>query len=103
MTTVKKSPNDLSTSKKRLKELKAMRDENIDYSDIPELDENFWKDAKVRLPETKTGVYIRLDADILDWLKGQGKGYQTRINAILRSYYNAHQEESRQHSPPQER
>ena len=93
MTTVKKSLNDLSISKERLKELKAMPDEDIDYSDIPELDERFWKNAKVRLPETKTGVYIRLDADILDWLKGQGRGYQTRINAILRSYYNAHRDE----------
>lgn len=93
MTTVKKSLNDLSVSKERLEELKAMQDENIDYSDIPELDEQFWKNAKVRLPETKTGVYIRLDTDLLNWLKGQGRGYQTRINAILRSYYNAHQNE----------
>ena len=93
MTTVKKSLNDLFVSKERLEELKAIQDEDIDYSDIPELDERFWKNAKVRLPETKTGVYIRLDADLLNWLKGQGRGYQTRINAILRSYYNSHQNE----------
>ncbi len=97
MSTVRKSLNDLSISKERLEELKAIRDENIDYSDVPELDEQFWKNAKVRLPETKTGVYIRLDADLLDWLKGQGRGYQTRINAILRAYYEAHRNEPSEH------
>jgi uncharacterized protein (DUF4415 family) len=91
MTTVKKSLNELSISKERLAELQAKPDAAIDYSDIPELDEAFWKNAELRLPETKKGVYIRLDGDVLDWLKGQGKGYQTRINAILRSYYEAHQ------------
>ncbi len=94
MTIVKKSLNELSVSKKRLEQLKAIKDEDIDYSDIPELDEAFWKNAEVRLPETKTGVYIRLDGDVLNWLKSQGKGYQTRINAILRAYYEAHRDEA---------
>lgn len=94
MSTVKKSLGDASISKERLQELNAMRDEDIDYSDIPELDEQFWENANVRLPKTKTGVYIRLDADLLEWLKGQGKGYQTRINAILRAYYEAHRDEA---------
>ena len=97
MSTVKKSLSDQSISQERLEELKAIRDEDIDYSDIPELDEQFWQNAKVRLPETKTGVYIRLDADLLDWLKGQGRGYQTRINAILRAYYEAHRDEPSEH------
>jgi uncharacterized protein (DUF4415 family) len=90
MTTVKKSLDDLSVSDERLAELKAKPDSAIDYSDIPKLDKAFWQHAEVRLPETKKGVYIRLDGDVLEWLKGQGKGYQTRINAILRSYYEAH-------------
>ena len=93
MTTIKKSLNELSVSKERLAQLKARSDKDINYSDIPELDTDFWKNAEVRLPETKKGVYIRLDSDVLEWLKGQGKGYQTRINAILRSYYEAHQDE----------
>ena len=97
MTIVKKSLNDLSISKKRLAELEAIQDKDIDYSDIPELDEQFWKNAEVRLPETKTGVYIRLDSDILEWMKSQGKGYQSRINAILRSYYEAHKNEHANH------
>lgn len=97
MTIVKKSLNNLSISKERLAELEAIQDKDINYSDIPELDESFWKNAKVRLPETKTGVYIRLDDDVLDWMKSQGKGYQGRINAILRSYYEVHKSEHSNH------
>ncbi len=70
------------------KELLAMPDSDIDCSDIPELDDEFWNNAEVRTPEKK-GIYIKLDNDIVEWMKSQGKGYQTRINAILRSYYNA--------------
>jgi uncharacterized protein (DUF4415 family) len=80
----------MTISKKRLKEIEAIRDEDIDYSDIPETDTAFWADAELRMPEPKKGVYIRLDPDILDWLKAQGPGYQTRINAILRQYKEAH-------------
>jgi uncharacterized protein (DUF4415 family) len=94
MTTVKKSRNDLSISKERLAKLKTRKAGDIDYSDIPELSEAFWENAEVRLPETKTAVYIRLDGDVLAWLKNQGKGYQTRINAILRSYYEAHKDDA---------
>ncbi len=93
MTTVKKSLNELSVSKQRLEQLNAIKDEDIDYSDIPELDEDFWKNAELRMPEAKKGVYIRLDGEVLDWLKSQGKGYQTRINAILRAYYEAHRDD----------
>jgi uncharacterized protein (DUF4415 family) len=52
-------------------------------------DEEFWEDAKVILPRRKEVVTIRLDADLLDWLRQQ-PGYQTRINAILRSYMKSH-------------
>ncbi len=75
----------MSISKKRLKELEAIKDKDIDYSDIPELDANFWKRAELRMPRPKKGVYIRLDGDVLDWLKSKGKGYQTRMNAMLRT------------------
>lgn len=92
MSTVKKSLNELSVSEKRLAELAAKQDAAIDYSDIPELSPDFWKGATLHTPEPKTGVFIRLDADVLEWMKAQGKGYQTRINAILRSYYEAHRE-----------
>ena len=52
-------------------------------------DETFWKRAKVTLPRPKQTVTIRLDADLLDWLQ-RGEGYQTRINAVLRTYMDAH-------------
>jgi uncharacterized protein (DUF4415 family) len=58
----------------------------IDYSDIPPLTEDFWKHA-VRgrfYKPTKTSTTVRIDTDVLAWLKSQGKGYQSRINAILR-------------------
>ena len=51
-------------------------------------DENFWKSAKVVMPVPKEIVTMRLDADLLRWFRQQ-RGYQTRINAILRSYMQA--------------
>jgi uncharacterized protein (DUF4415 family) len=72
--------------KAELKALSAMPDNEIDHSDIPQLDDAFWKNA-VRNPfyrPTKTSTTVRVDSDVLAWLKSQGKGYQTRINAILR-------------------
>jgi uncharacterized protein (DUF4415 family) len=61
-----------------------MRDRDIDYSDIPPLDKSFLKKATTAWPPVKKQLTIRLDADVLQWLKGHGKGYQTRINRILR-------------------
>lgn len=63
-----------------------MRDEDIDYSDIPPLDEEFFRTARLLMPQPKKPVALRLDADVLDWLKRQGRGYQSRVNAILRAY-----------------
>jgi uncharacterized protein (DUF4415 family) len=95
MTTVRKSTKDLSLSTKRLAELAARRDEDIDYSDIPKLDADFWKNAELVEPLGKKQLTVRLDADVLEWLKSQGKGYHSRINAILRSYYEAHRSDAR--------
>jgi len=66
--------------------LAARPDSEIDYSDIPPLTEEFWKNA-VRgrfYKPTKTSTTVRIDSDVLAWLRGHGKGYQSRINAILR-------------------
>jgi uncharacterized protein (DUF4415 family) len=52
-------------------------------------DEEFWKSAKVAMPTPKEIVTMRLDADLLRWFRQQ-RGYQTRINAILRAYMHAH-------------
>lgn len=76
-------------SKKRLEEIQAIPDEDIDTSDIPELDERFWEKARLVMPRTKKCVSLRLDSDVLEWFESLGKGYQTRINAVLRSYMKA--------------
>ena len=73
-------------SKAELARLATMRDEDIDYSDAPPLDDSFWKNA-VRNPffrPIKQQLTIRLDADVLDWLKSGGKGWQTKLNYHLR-------------------
>lgn len=70
--------------------LAGQDDRAIDTSDIPELDENFFRDAELRVP-AKQAVTIRLDSDVLAWFKGQGSGYQTRINQLLRQYMQAQQ------------
>jgi len=71
---------------RELAALAAMPDGKIDTSDIPELPRNAWKDAvrgKFYRP-LKQAVSMRLDADVVAWLKKRGKGYQTRANSILR-------------------
>jgi uncharacterized protein (DUF4415 family) len=60
--------------------------------DVHPTDEDFWKTAKVVMPQPKETMTIRLDADVLQWFRKQGRGYQTRINAILRSYVRAHED-----------
>ena len=57
----------------------------IDYSDIPPLGDDFFTKATVAWPPAKRQLTIRLDADVLNWLRANGRGYQTRINRILRA------------------
>jgi len=73
--------------KRELAKLAARPDSEIDYSDIPPLGEKFWKHA-VRNPfyrPVKQQVTVRIDADVLAWLRQQGRGYQSRLNSLLRS------------------
>jgi uncharacterized protein (DUF4415 family) len=77
------------------KRLRAMRDSEIDFSDIPKLGKSFWATARLTLPEPKDRLTIRVDHDVVQWLKRHGKGYQTRINAILRSYMEAQTDHGR--------
>jgi uncharacterized protein (DUF4415 family) len=75
--------------RERLRALAEMPDEDIDFSDIPPLTEDFWKNAvrgKFYRP-VKKQVTLRIDADVLEWFKAQqggARGYQTKINAALR-------------------
>ena len=77
-------------SQTRLKELASRSDQQIDYSDIPELDEAFFEKAKIVRPAAdKRQITIRIDADVLDWFRDQGKGYQTHMNAVLKAYMHS--------------
>jgi uncharacterized protein (DUF4415 family) len=89
--------NKESTSKESLTDwerLDALQDEEIDLSDIAEITPEMFARAVVRHglkpPPSKQQVTIRLDEDVLKWFRSQGKGYQTRINSLLRAYMEAH-------------
>ena len=82
------------STKSDLKRIDAMSDKDIDYSDIPEFDEEFLNSVEMKVSPGKKQIALRLDTDVLDWMKAQGKGYQSRINAILRAYYEAHRNHS---------
>jgi len=69
-----------------LEELSALPDEKIDYSDIPELDESFWTNAKLVEPEGTQQITLRIKKSVIEAYKSTGKGYQTRMNAVLESY-----------------
>jgi len=75
--------------------LDAMTDEDIakavaEDPDAVPLDID-WTKARLVLPDGKESVTIRVDKDVLNWFRRQGKGYQTHINAVLRAYKDAHQ------------
>jgi uncharacterized protein (DUF4415 family) len=57
-----------------------------------ELDESFWKRAKLIPPiaPRKSSVHLRVDSEVLSWFKDQGRGHLTSMNAVLRAYYEAH-------------
>jgi uncharacterized protein (DUF4415 family) len=73
-----------------LKKLATRPDEDIDLSDVPELDEAFFREADWQ-PPIKKPMTIRLDADVLEWFRSQGPGYQTRINRLLRRFMEVQQ------------
>ena len=72
-----------------MEELAAMSDEDIDYSDIPPVGDEFWEKAVLIPPEGKERLTLRLDNYVVDYFKRRGRGYQSRINAVLRSYVHA--------------
>jgi uncharacterized protein (DUF4415 family) len=76
-----------------------MTDEDIDFSDSPELTPEMFARGIVRrilkpVPPKKQ-LTLRVDSDVVDWYKNQGPGYQTRINSLLRAYMIEHQRSSR--------
>lgn len=86
-----------STSKKSRtdwKYLDSLKDENIDFSDIPEVSAEMFARGIVRRglkPVTrKKQLTLRVDSDVVEWYQRQGPGYQTRINSLLRAYMEEH-------------
>ncbi len=69
-----------------------MTDEEIDSSDSPPLDEDFFARAEWWMPEKKTTVTLSVDSEVLKWFEAQGADFQHRINAALKIYAEAHQE-----------
>jgi uncharacterized protein (DUF4415 family) len=72
-----------------------MKDEDIDFSDIPEITPEMFARAVVRrnfkpIPRKKQ-LTLRVDSDVVEWYQQQGPGYQTRINSLLRAYMIEHQ------------
>jgi uncharacterized protein (DUF4415 family) len=83
-----------SKSETDIKRLNTMNDEDIDLSDCPEISPEQFAKAVVRkglpIDKNKAQVTLRIDTDVLDWFKSQGRGYQTQINRLLRAYKEAH-------------
>ena len=71
-------------------ELASLGDEGIDYSDIPKVSAEWFAKARIVYPSApKQQLTVRLDADVVDFFKAKGKGYQTRMNEVLRTYVQA--------------
>jgi uncharacterized protein (DUF4415 family) len=77
-------------SKTNWRKLYQATDEEINYTDSPATTEDFWKDAEVVMPPHKVHLSLRLDDDVVAFFKREGRGYQTKINAVLKSYMRAH-------------
>jgi uncharacterized protein (DUF4415 family) len=75
-------------------QVRAMRERGEDKTspdapDAKSLGADFWKSARVVVPGGKTSVHLRLDSDVVEWFKANGKGHLTRMNAVLRAYVEA--------------
>jgi uncharacterized protein (DUF4415 family) len=89
----------VKASRKRSKtdwhRIETMKDQGIDVSDNPELDEQFFREA-IWWPGPKQQITLRLDPDVLAFFRKRGRGYQTTINAVLRKYVEARKARARQ-------
>lgn len=72
--------------------LAAFKDEDIDCSDIPDQAGNAWHKPGALIPDTKQQITLRLDRDVLEYFRLGGSRYQTRINAVLRAFVEAHRD-----------
>lgn len=86
------SRNDLnSTSRTNWAALESRSEENIDYSDIPPLTDEFFERATLRIPADRAHNLVKLDPDVNQWFQAQGEQYKTLINKVLREYIESTQ------------
>ena len=86
---------DVSEDRTDWERLRNMTEEEIEEAALEDLKEHGmmdidWSKARIVTPQTKQDVHMRIDRDVVSWFKAQGRGYQTRMNAVLRSYMSAH-------------
>ena len=86
---LKKPPPLSAEHKARLDAVASLPDEQIDYNDAPYLPDAAWMKAG-QLPQTRQKITLRIDAEVLAFFKDTGKRYQSRMNAVLRAYVEAH-------------
>ncbi len=88
------SSKDLNdTSRTNWAALEARSDENIDYSDIPPLTEEFFEKAALRIPANQAHQWVQIDPDVLKWFQSQGEEYKALINAVLRHHIESSDEQ----------
>ncbi len=89
-----KKNSTLKKSETDWERIRNMKDEDIDYSDIPPLTPEFFADGIVRKGlkpvNRKDQITLRIDHDVIQFFKEQGRGYQSKINQLLRAYMEAH-------------
>ena len=76
----------MKLSKTRLSEIESLPEDAIDTSEIPELDDDFWENARRVVPEN----YLQIEHEILEWFKKQGQDYRSEINKVLRAHIETH-------------
>ena len=81
------------------RKLEAMTDEEIDYSDIPPLDDRFFARATLRLPQPKVVVTMQVDPDVFAWFNAQEDGWERRMRAAMRIYVDAHKDQQSVYAP----
>ena len=93
-----KRNNPINNSQTDWARLDAMEDKDIDFSDIPEVTPAMFAKAVVKRglkPRSKSQLTLRVDSDVIEWFKQQGRGWQTQMNALLRAYMEEHQAQAR--------
>jgi uncharacterized protein (DUF4415 family) len=75
-----------NTSRTNWAALESKSEENIDYSDIPPLTDEFFEQAALRIPANEAHNLVQLDPDVKQWFQAQGEQYKALVNSVLRQY-----------------